>query len=235
MLFLSLLTFDILYNLISDLVILRALCHRLIAIYLSLNSLCILFPFAAAAWYFRQQKCKCGDSLSPFHSLPSLGLLDNPPSECFTVLHLEALMVDSSAAFTGIVEFHTRAVFIASFSSCKFRENALDYFVESNDSLPNSLSEAFRRLTKSHRSFQTTKLGYLLLHLSLFCVICSARALKQMFLCLSILALEQFVVFPSTKLPIILGGIPPTLKAETVNVQNVFLKMRQKPTDVLIS
>jgi hypothetical protein len=65
-------------------VTLRALRDRLIAIYLSLTFPCILFPFAKTAWYFRQQECKVCDSLSPFDSLSSLGLLDHALSERFT-------------------------------------------------------------------------------------------------------------------------------------------------------
>jgi hypothetical protein len=47
---------------------------------------------------------------------------------------LKVLMVDSSATFTGIIEFHAYAVFIASFTSCKFPESVLNHFMEFHDS-----------------------------------------------------------------------------------------------------
>jgi hypothetical protein len=66
-------------------------------------------------------------------------------------------MVDSSAAFTGIVEVDARAVFIASFTSCKFRENALNCFVESRDSFGEFTVSGFWALDQIASQFSDSK------------------------------------------------------------------------------
>jgi hypothetical protein len=66
-------------------------------------------------------------------------------------------MVDSSAAFTGIVEVHTRAVFIASFTSWTFCDNALNCFLESRDSFGEFTVSGFSALDHIAPQFADNK------------------------------------------------------------------------------